>query len=242
MDIIDNELKSLLMEGATYYDIDLNNGQLDKFFKYKKILKEWNEKINLTAIEEDKEIILKHFIDSMSIAKYYKNSDSKIIDVGTGAGFPGIVLKVVLPQLKVTLLDSLDKRVRFLNEVIQELDLEDIEAIHGRAEDKGMDSGYREKFDFACARAVANLPVLLEYCLPFVKVGGYFIAMKGSSTDEVDNSKKALDLLGGIIEEVKEFELPFCNIKRSVIVVRKFRQTSTRYPRKAGKPSKDPLI
>lgn len=242
MNEMDNELKLLLVKGAAHYNIDLNDDQLDRFFKYKKILKEWNEKMNLTAIEEDKDIILKHFIDSMSIAKYYENTDLKVIDVGTGAGFPGIVLKIILPEIKISLLDSLEKRVRFLNEVIKELDLKGIEAIHGRAEDKGMDSNHREKYDFACARAVANLPVLLEYCLPFVKVGGCFIAMKGSSSEEADNSRKALDILGGKIEEINEFELPFCNIKRNVILIKKFQQTSTKYPRKAGKPSKDPLI
>lgn len=242
MNEMDNELKSLLLKGAEHFNIGLSEDQVDRLFSYKKILKEWNEKINLTAIEEDKDIILKHFIDSMSIAKYFENSDSKVIDVGTGAGFPGIVLKIVLPELKIFLLDSLEKRVRFLNEVIKELDLKGIEAIHGRAEDKGMDSNYREKFDFACARAVANLPVLLEYCLPFVKVGGCFIAMKGSSTEEADNSRKALAILGGKIEEINEFELPFSDIKRNVILIKKFQQTSTKYPRKAGKPSKDPLI
>lgn len=235
-------LKELLLEGSSKFDIVLGEEQAGRFFKYKDILKEWNEKINLTAIEDDKEIIIKHFIDSLSIAPFIKDRGTKLIDVGTGAGFPGIPLKIVFPDLKVTLLDSLEKRIKFLDQVIKELGLKEIKAVHSRAEDKGVAADYREQFDIACARAVANLPVLLEYCLPFVKVGGYFIAMKGSSTEEIDNSKKALDILGGKIEDVKEFVLPSSDIKRNVVVVKKFRQTPTKYPRKSGKVSKDPLI
>ncbi|HOM02267.1 MAG TPA: 16S rRNA (guanine(527)-N(7))-methyltransferase RsmG [Acetivibrio sp.] len=238
----ESKLRELLIEGASRFGVNLDDGQVDKFFTYMDVLKEWNEKMNLTAIEEDKDIILKHFIDSVSICPIIKNRESTLIDVGTGAGFPGIPVKIAFPGLKVKLLDSLEKRTKFLNEVIEKLNLKDISTVHARAEDKGVDGDFREKYDISVARAVANLPVLLEYCLPFVKVGGYFIAMKGSNTEEIENSKKALDILGGKIEDVLEFNLPFSDIKRNVVVIKKFRQTPTKYPRKSGKPSKVPLI
>lgn len=236
------ELKELLQNAALKFDISLNEEQTEKFFIYKDLLKDWNQRMNLTAIEDDREIIIKHFIDSISICPLIKDKGSKIIDVGTGAGFPGIPVKIVYPNLEVKLLDSLQKRIGFLNEVIERLDLKNISAVHSRAEEMGQQKDYREMYDISTARAVANLPVLLEYCLPFVKVGGYFIAMKGSSVDELGSSKKALDELGGKIEEVMEFNLPFSDIKRNVVVVKKFRHTPTKYPRKSGKPSKDPLI
>lgn len=239
---MDSELRKILFDGANEFNISLKEEQIDKFFKYKNILKEWNEKINLTAIEEDREVIIKHFIDSLSILPLIKSGSITLIDVGTGAGFPGIPIKIARESIEVTLLDSLDKRVRFLNEVIKQNALSGIKALHGRAEEKGILPEFREKFDICTARAVASLPVLIEYCLPFVKVGGFFIAMKGSNTDEIDNSKKALDIIGGKIEEVKEFSLPFTDSKRNIFIIRKFRQTPTKYPRKAGKPSKEPLI
>ncbi|MDF2523052.1 MAG: rRNA m(7)G-527 methyltransferase [Clostridiales bacterium] len=237
-----DNLRELLKQGSNEFSVIIEDEKIEKLLRYKEILMEWNEKVNLTAIEEDREIIIKHFIDSISIVPSIKNPASKIIDVGTGAGFPGIPLKVAVEGLDVTLLDSLDKRVKFLDEVILQLGLKGIRTIHGRAEDFGIKSDYREKFDIAVARAVANLPVLLEYCLPFVKQDGIFIAMKGSNTVEVQESKKALEILGGKIEEVKEFTLPFSDHKRNVILIRKLRQTPTKYPRKAGKPTKEPLI
>ena len=242
---INIELRELLEKGALHYEKTITNQQLEQFVKYMELLKDWNTKINLTAIEDDREIIIKHFIDSMSILPYVKDSEQKLIDVGTGAGFPGIPLKIVNKNIEVTLLDSLEKRVKFLNEVIKSINISgvnSIRAVHGRAEDMGMNPIYREKYDIAVARAVANLPVLLEYCLPFVKINGIFIAMKGSNTEEFDNCNKALDILGGKIEKIKKMKLPFTNIERNVIVVRKFRQTPTKYPRKAGKPVKEPLI
>lgn len=239
---LDNELKELLIKGLTHYKTEISDTQVVQFEKYMELLKEWNKKINLTAIEDDREIIIKHFIDSISIVPYISNEDKKIIDVGTGAGFPGIPLKIVNPKNDITLIDSLDKRIKFLNEVINLVNITQISAIHGRAEDFGANPIYREEYDIAVARAVSNLPVLLEYCLPFVKINGIFIAMKGSNTEEFENCNKALDILGGKIEKIEKMELPFTNIERNVVVVRKFRQTPTKYPRKAGKPSKEPLI
>jgi 16S rRNA (guanine527-N7)-methyltransferase len=209
--------------------------------EYKRILLDWNEKMNLTAIQDDKEVILKHFVDSLSIVPFL-HGISSLVDVGTGAGFPGIPLKIAIPGLDVTLLDSLEKRIGFLDTVISELSLKGITAVHMRAEDAGVSPRFRDKFDAATARAVASLPVLLEYCLPLVRTGGIFIAMKGSSAEEVSISGKALDILGGKIEEVKEFTLPDTDIKRCIIIVRKLRQSPTKYPRKAGKPSKEPLV
>lgn len=245
---LDNELSQLLKNGATHYGKELTQSEIEQFTTYMELLKDWNTKINLTAIEDDREIIIKHFIDSLSILPYLKDEKLKLIDVGTGAGFPGIPLKIANKNMDVTLLDSLDKRVKFLNEVINATNISkdnktsQIRAVHGRAEDMGMNPSYREKYDIAVARAVANLPVLLEYCLPFVKINGFFIAMKGSNTEEFENCGKALDILGGKIEKIEKMELPFTNIERNVVVVRKFRHTPTKYPRKAGKPSKDPLI
>ncbi|HHX17602.1 MAG TPA: 16S rRNA (guanine(527)-N(7))-methyltransferase RsmG [Clostridium sp.] len=238
----ETDLIQLFVDGASEFNVDLEKKDIDNFFKYKDTLLEWNKKINLTAIEDDREIIIKHFIDSITVAPFIKKETKKIIDVGTGAGFPGIPLKIIMKNLDVTLLDSLEKRTKFLNEVINKLDLKDIRVIHSRAEDKGMSKDFREKFDLALARAVANLPVLLEYCLPFVKVGGTFIAMKGSNIEELDNSKNALKILGGEVKDVIQFNLPFTDIKRNIIIIKKFRHTPTKYPRKSGKPSKEPLI
>ncbi len=239
---INTVLASILLEGAEQFGMRLGEKQLDHFNKYMELLKQWNEKINLTAIEDDKDIIVKHFVDSLSILPHIPGSTASMIDIGTGAGFPGLPLKIASPHIEVTLLDSLDKRVKFLREVIDTLRLSQITAMHGRAEDFGVKPDFREKFELAAARAVASLPVLLEYCLPFVKTGGVFIAMKGSSTEEIGQSKKALDVLGGEIESVREFVLPSTDIKRNILAVRKLRQTPTKYPRKAGKPSKEPLI
>jgi len=234
-------LGGYLKESAAAFGVVLDDRMISDFLEYKRLLLQWNEKINLTAIVEDKEIILKHFADSLSILPYIKGIRS-IIDVGTGAGFPGIPLKIALPDIDVVLLDSLEKRIGFLNTVIGHLGLSGISAVHMRAEDAGISPEYRESFDAATARAVASMPVLLEYCLPLVKTGGIFIAMKGSISEEISSSKKALEVLGGEIEEAKEFTLPGSDIKRSIIVVRKLRQSPTKYPRKAGKPSRDPLI
>ena len=238
---MEQSLEMILKDGASEYGVHLEDMQVSALLEYKAILLDWNKKMNLTAIEDEKEVILKHFVDSLSIMPFLKDVHC-IVDVGTGAGFPGIPLKIAQPALEVVLMDSLEKRVTFLNTVISALQLKGISAVHSRAEDAGIAPQYREKFDAAVARAVASLPVLLEYCLPLVKTGGIFIAMKGSNVDEIAVSKKALDILGGKIEEIKEFMLPGSEMKRTIIVVKKLRQIPTKYPRKSGKPSKEPLI
>lgn len=237
---MEQPIDQLLQKGAAEFGVSLNESAIASLLQYKRILLEWNEKMNLTAIEEERDFIIKHFVDSLSVMPHIGYGQS-IIDVGTGAGFPGLPLKIANPSLDVVLLDSLEKRIGFLKAVIAELNLSGIRAVHARAEDAGMSPEHREKYDVAVARAVASLPVLLEYCLPLVKVGGTFLAMKGSS-EETGISGKALELLGGRLDEVKDFILPGTDMKRSIIVVKKLRQTPTKYPRKAGKPSKEPLI
>lgn len=215
--------------------------QQEQFEKYKDLLLEWNEKINLTAITDEDDIILKHFIDSMTILKHIDNNSS-IVDVGTGAGFPGIPVKITNPSLNVTLVDSLNKRLLFLGDVINQLNLKRIKTVHSRAEEFGQNKLYREKFDVATSRAVANLSVLVEYLLPLVKIGGKCICMKGSEIEEeLKNSKQAINILGGEIEKVEEFTLPGSDIKRNIIIIKKIKQTPKAYPRNPGTPSKKPL-
>lgn len=233
----------ILAGGASEFGIKLDASRNQAFRRYMELLKEWNQKMNLTAIEDDNEVALKHFVDSISILPFLPEGKCKLADIGTGAGFPGIPVKIVRDDVDVMLVDSLDKRVTFLNEVIKELGLKGIGTVHARAEEFGSKAENREAYDISVARAVAGLPVLLEYCLPLVKKGGMFIAMKGSNVEEeLQQSAKALDILGGKIEEVKEMSLPFSDNKRNIIIIRKFRQTPTKYPRKPGKPSKEPLI
>lgn len=221
--------------------IELTDPQLNAFETYYDMLIDRNKVMNLTAITEFDEVMDKHFLDSVYLFRSIKlEADYKLIDIGTGAGFPGIPLKIVFPELKITLLDSLNKRVGFLNDVIDELNLNDIEAIHGRAEDIARDKAYRASYDIAVSRAVANLSTLSEYCLPFVKIGGKFVSYKsGDCADEVDNAKAAIHLLGGKINKIDEFS--YSNNSRSFIVIDKVMNTSNKYPRKAGLPSKKPL-
>lgn len=221
--------------------IELTNSQLNAFETYYDMLIDRNKVMNLTAITEFDEVMDKHFLDSVYLFRSIKlEANYKLIDIGTGAGFPGIPLKIVFPELKITLLDSLNKRVGFLNDVIDELNLNDIEAIHGRAEDIARDKTYRASYDIAVSRAVANLSTLSEYCLPFVKIGGKFVSYKsGDCADEVDNAKAAIHLLGGKINKIDEFS--YSNNSRSFIVIDKVMNTSNKYPRKAGLPSKKPL-
>ena len=221
--------------------IELTDAQLNAFETYYDMLIDRNKVMNLTAITEFDEVMDKHFLDSVYLFRSIKlKADYKLIDIGTGAGFPGIPLKIVFPELKITLLDSLNKRVGFLNDVIDELNLNDIEAIHGRAEDIARDKAYRASYDIAVSRAVANLSTLSEYCLPFVKIGGKFVSYKsGDCADEVDNAKAAIHLLGGKINKIDEFS--YSNNSRSFIVIDKVMNTSNKYPRKAVLPSKKPL-
>jgi 16S rRNA (guanine527-N7)-methyltransferase len=222
-------------------DIEIKNEEIVQFYEYMKILIEWNEKINLTAITEANDIILKHFVDSLTINKYLKNNE-KIVDIGTGAGFPGIPLAIMNKTNEFFLVDSLNKRINFLNEVKQNIKLDNITTIHSRAEDFGQNKLYREKFDIAVSRAVANLSVLLEYLLPAVKVGGKVICMKGSQIEEeINEAKFAINELGGKINKVEDFYLPGTDMKRNVIVIEKIKSTPKKYPRKAGMPSKQPL-
>ena len=215
--------------------------QLDNFYKYMELLLEWNEKINLTAITDSQEIILKHFIDSITILKEI-NDNEKIVDVGTGAGFPGIPLSIMNETLDITLVDSLNKRLLFLEQVIKELDLKNVKTIHARAEEFGQNSKYRESFDVAVSRAVANMSTLSEYLIPLVKLDGRCIYMKGSNIDEeINESKKAIDILGGIIYNIYKFDLPNSDINRTLIVINKKNRTPKGYPRKPGTPAKLPL-
>lgn len=221
--------------------IKFSEEQYNQFYKYMNLLIEWNKKINLTAIIEPKEIILKHFVDSLTIAKYIEEN-KKVADVGTGAGFPGIPLKIYRKDLKITLIDSLNKRLNFLNEVIGELELKEITTVHGRAEELGQNKEYRERFDIVTSRAVANLSTLSEYLIPFIKKDGKCIYMKTLEVDEeLQKAKKAIKTLGGKIINTDKFYLPESEIGRSIIVVEKEKQTPIKYPRKPGTPSKEPL-
>lgn len=241
---------SLLFKTAEKMGIVLTKRQECQFEKYYVLLVDWNEKINLTAITEWDEVVIKHFIDSMSIVNVYGSlqatidalSGKTLVDVGTGAGFPGIVLKILIPELRITLMDSLDKRIKFLKLVIEELGLEGIEAVHGRVEDLARMDIYRENFDFATARAVASLPVLCEYCLPFVKTDGFFLAYKSErAEEELNMSERAVKELCGKVHKTFTFLLPTTDLNRTIIEIVKTGNVSKKYPRKAGTPSKKPL-
>jgi len=224
--------KEKLVRDAEEIGIELKEFHVKQFEKYQQLLLDWNEKINLTAITEEDDIITKHFIDSLYCLKYIKFSD-KVIDVGTGAGFPGVPIKIVSCETPLTLLDSLNKRITYLNDVIEKLQLKDVHAVHGRAEEFGVKPDYRENFDVATARAVANMKVLSEYCLPFVKVGGKFICMKGSEyKDEIEEAKAHIGNLGGKIASVEEIILPNTDIKHTIIIVEKINNTPKNFPRR----------
>ena len=230
-----------LLEKASTMGVRFSVEQMDKFYKYMNLLIEWNEKMNLTAIIEPNEIILKHFIDSITILKDIKDG-STVVDVGTGAGFPGIPLSIMNPALKITLVDSLNKRLIFLQEVINELDLKNVELVHARAEEFGRNKKYREKFDVATSRAVANLATLSEYLLPLVKINGKAISMKaGNASQEIEDAKKAIKTLGGNINNIEEFNLPQSDIGRTIIIIDKIKETPGKYPRKSGTPAKEPI-
>lgn len=235
------KFKKLMNFYGNKIDIMFNEKQLEQFYNYMNLLIEWNEKINLTAITEPEEIILKHFIDSLTINKYVEK-DKTIADVGTGAGFPGIPLKIYRPDLKITLIDSLNKRINFLNEIISNLKLDNINTIHSRIEDFGKDKKHREMYDYVTARAVANLSVLSEYIIPISKIGGECICMKGNNiNEEISNSENAIKILGGKIKNIDNFILPNSDIERNIIIIKKEKNTPNKYPRKAGIPAKEPL-
>lgn len=237
----EEDFKEEIKERAVQFGVDLSEKQQEAFYQYMQLLIEWNQKMNLTAITEPEEILTKHFIDSISIIPYIQE-EKNVLDIGTGAGFPGIPLKIVLPQNSFILLDSLNKRINFLKEVIRSLKLENIEAIHGRAEEFCKLKQKRENYDIVTSRAVAKLNVLLEYMLPFVKIGGKCICMKSSAIDEeLDEAQKAIEILGGRIEKVDTILLENTNIERKIVIIEKIKSTPEKYPRKVGTPVKEPI-
>ena len=237
-----DEFSHRIKDISSKLDIMLTDKQVENYYKYMDMLIEWNNKINLTAITEPNEVITKHFIDSITINKYI-DKNKKVIDVGTGAGFPGVPISIIRNDLDIVLVDSLNKRINFLENLKNVLELNNIAAIHARVEEFAKNKQYREKFDYATSRAVAPLNVLLEYLLPFVKVGGCCICMKGANVEEEQkDASKALEILGGKIENVEEFCLPETDMKRNIVIVRKVKNTPNKYPRKPGTPSKEPLI
>lgn len=224
----------MLAAGCAKLGIDITDTQLDMLEAYARLLVEWNEKVNLTAITDTEGIAVKHFLDSMSAICTGKVGKS-VIDVGTGAGFPGLVLKIMRPDTKLTLLDSLNKRINFLKAAAGELGLDGIEFVHARAEDGGRNSAYRAKFDTVVSRAVANMTTLSEWCIPFMKQGGYFLALKGPLADEELNAaKRSISILGGRVEGVFETDIPFSELHHRIIIIKKVRQTPMRFPRKPG--------
>lgn len=230
-------------EKALEFGIELDNEQLEKFDEFYRILIEKNKVMNLTGITEYEDVVNKHFVDSISINKFKKVTECmNIIDIGTGAGFPGIPLKIAFPQKNIVLMDSLNKRIGFLNEVIDRLNLKNIKTIHSRAEDLAHKDEYREKFDLCVSRAVANLTTLSEYCIPFVKVNGYFVSYKsGKLEEELSTAKFAINLLGARAESTIEFELPDTDNKRTFAIIKKIKCTPKKYPRGGSKPSREPL-
>ena len=237
--MLEEEVKKLLLEELKKIGIDVKKKQLDLFYNYMRLLIEWNKKINLTAIKDEREIIIKHFVDSITVSKYI-SEENVVMDMGTGAGFPGIPLKIVNKNAYFNLVDSLNKRINFLNEVKNNLQLEKINLIHSRAEDLAKKKEYREQIDIVVSRAVANMRVLVEYMLPFVKEGGLCICMKGpNAKEEINEAKKAIDILGGKLEKIENIKLE--ENERNIILIRKIKPTPNKYPRKAGIPIKQPI-
>lgn len=233
--------KHKLRENAAVIGVSLSDENLDKLYVYKNLVLEWNEKINLTAITDDYEFAVKHFVDSLTINKYIE-PDKTIIDIGTGAGFPGVPLKILNKNNKIVLFDSLNKRLKVLEDIIEKIELTNIETLHGRAEETFKNKQYREKYDIAVSRAVAALNVLVELMLPAIKIGGICICMKGNNAeDEIKEAKKAIKELGGEIIKVEKLVLPEMNLERNIVIIKKVRQTPNRYPRKPGTPQKEPI-
>lgn len=236
-------MKYKLNEAMEKLNIHLTDEKILQFQKYYELLIEWNKVMNLTSITNYNDVVMKHFVDSISIVNAVDmNSIANMIDIGTGAGFPGIPIKIVFPEIEAILLDSLNKRVNFLNTVIDELSLKNIYAFHGRAEEHARKKQHREKYDLCVSRAVSKLSTLSEYCLPYVKTGGLFISYKSGEIDqEINESKAAIHILGGQITDIVKFNLPDTDIYRSLVVIDKKRNTDKKYPRKAGIPTKEPL-
>lgn len=235
-----NEFYKKLKSYGEKINIEISEEESNKLYMYMNLMLEWNKKINLTSITDEEDIIIKHFVDSLSINKYL-SKNKNVMDVGTGAGFPGIPLKIFNEDIEFILVDSLNKRINFLEEVKQKLNINKLELVHSRIEDLAKDLKYREKIDIVVSRAVANLSVLSEYMLPFVRIGGFCICMKGPNIDdELENSKNAIKILGGKIEKVESLVLP-SNLERNIIIIKKEKETPNSYPRKAGIPSKKPL-
>ena len=234
---------SYFKEILSQWNLELTEQKEKQFGMFYDLLIEKNKVMNLTAITEFEDVLEKHFLDSIAAARYVDlTGELSVIDLGTGAGFPGIPLKIMFPNLKITLADSLNKRILFLNEVIDALKLENVTAVHGRAEDLAVDANYRGQYDYCVSRAVANLSTLSEYCLPFVKVGGTFISYKsGEIVEELSTAKKAIFLLGGQLKEVIPFQLDGTDLSRSFVMIEKVKKTPKAYPRKSGMPSKKPL-
>ena len=226
------------------YGIKLTDIQIGQFLTYYEMLTEWNQVMNLTAITEYKDVMKKHFVDSLSLVKAISlDGEQSLVDVGTGAGFPGLALKIAFPGLQVTLLDSLRKRIDFLGVVVQKLHLQEVELIHGRAEDVARMEGRREHSDICVSRAVANLSTLSEYCIPFVKVGGVFVSYKSEKlSEELKNARHAISIFGSELERQVEFTLPDSDIYRNLLVIRKKKHTPGKYPRQAGQPQKNPIF
>lgn len=231
-----------LYEKSLEVGVQLNNDQLNKFLNYKELILEWNDKINLTAITDDMDFIVKHFVDSITIEKYI-DKNKKIIDIGTGAGFPGIPIKILRNDVDIVLFDSLNKRLKVLEEIIEKLQLKNIKTLHGRAEETFKNKEHREKYDIAVSRAVASLNILAELMLPAIKVGGICICMKGNNAeDEIKNAQKAISMLGGEIIKKDKIILPELNLERNIIIIRKIKPTPNQYPRKPGTPQKSPIM
>ena len=233
----------LMKIAANDVGIELTEIQYEQFIKYMRLVQEWNEKINLTAITEDEEFVKKHFIDCIKAFKSEAIRNAKtIIDIGTGAGFPGMPIAILNPNANVTLLDSLNKRINFLNIVVRELGLKNVTTIHSRAEDGARNPELREKFDVATSRAVANMAVLSEFCMPYVKKNGYFVALKGPSIDEeLENGNNAIKILGGELKDIIEISIEETDLKHNIVEIRKIKPCPKAYPRKAGTVNKKPL-
>lgn len=231
--------------GLEELNITLTDEQIEQFLQYYEMLVEKNKVMNLTGITEYEEVIQKHFLDSLSLIRVILDIASQkltVIDLGTGAGFPGIPLKIAFPELEITLMDSLNKRILFLQEVIDALGLKKVSAVHGRAEEMASNATHRQQYDLCVSRAVSNLAVLTEYCLPFVKKGGLFVSYKSADSDaEIQEGKKAISILGGKLTSVDKFQLPDSDLRRALVCIKKVKDTPKKYPRKAGTPAKLPL-